>query len=534
MFRHSSLHCFGCVLTLLLLAVLNYADCKCISVWDADDALAGENIPLEFDLVHSSQAMRQSASPLHPLFLPQCVTTLMQAVARPSSSPFVLVSSAGSRYLHTAASTGFERTIFSSVSEKSSPLLFYHELSLDRLRGQNTASTERLLSSLLSARDACALDLFTAVPRLLQLLTSPHSCIDEFYRLAGHREPFEGDLRVKSGKLLVRKVASMYHAMKSLPLSTTMVWLDTDVVQTSPLDAAFAAFVRAYDLVYVPFSFCRYGLDDTCISDTLHPSPSEERTPLLSLLDARYRIDSGVLAMRVSAAALKWLRLLLAHYDGGAVAAAQACLCAAPGEARSSTCVKHVFSRNLYFDDLFVWTWHLHMQASKRRPLLRNFSLGWFATGSAKGCAKGCPGDQLLQAKLDSLDAKWTLTTDGSDPPGICACVAAADHVSPFNLYHYFVHYLGSGPYSSAFSVLTNTDKGRARPPEIIFARDQIDQSPGFFHKRLEALAAHRPKDCSWRFPGSSPALELWDAQARRKNEAAPAMERHGDWRARK
>eukprot|EP00965_Chrysotila_dentata_P105580 3486772-Pleurochrysis_carterae.AAC.1 len=45
------------------------------------------------------------------------------------------------------------------------------------------------------------------------------------------------------------------------------------LAQTSPLDAAFAAFVRAYDLVYVPFSFCRYGLDDTCISDTLHPSP---------------------------------------------------------------------------------------------------------------------------------------------------------------------------------------------------------------------------------------------------------------------
>eukprot|EP00965_Chrysotila_dentata_P248799 6208552-Pleurochrysis_carterae.AAC.1 len=37
--------------------------------------------------------------------------------------------------------------------------------------------------------------------------------------------------RVDLSALLCVQVASMYHAMKSLPLSTTMVWLDTDVVQ---------------------------------------------------------------------------------------------------------------------------------------------------------------------------------------------------------------------------------------------------------------------------------------------------------------
>ena len=66
------------------------------------------------------------------------------------------------------------------------------------------------------ARDVCTVDLFEVIPGLSQLITSPMSCLEAYYRLAGSLEPF-GNLVSASGKILVRKVAAMMHAATVMP-----------------------------------------------------------------------------------------------------------------------------------------------------------------------------------------------------------------------------------------------------------------------------------------------------------------------------
>ena len=93
---------------------------------------------------------------------------------------------------------------------------------------------------------------------LRSMITANDSCIDEYYRLAGRSELFERKLRIQSGKLLVRKIAALYHAAMALDVGTPLVWVDWDCAYAPEHGAQgvahrFWQHVRAHDVTILPF-----------------------------------------------------------------------------------------------------------------------------------------------------------------------------------------------------------------------------------------------------------------------------------------
>jgi len=162
-----------------------------------------------------------------------------------SSGLFVTSTNAGS----WAASRAFNFKYTPLHTQLPSPLVFYHEASISSpfpLPSPN--STE--LSSL------CMVDLFDAWPSFARLITKNHSCVDAFYSISGRVEPFEGILRIPSGKVLARKVAALYHAAMGVDDATPVMWLDWDTTyrpQSNEIVAKLWQHVSARDVTLLPF-----------------------------------------------------------------------------------------------------------------------------------------------------------------------------------------------------------------------------------------------------------------------------------------
>ena len=69
----------------------------------------------------------------------------------------------------------------------------------------------------------CMTDIFEAEPWLLPVVQTGGP-IDDFYRYAGHMEPCDQPLRIKSGKILVRKMAAIHHALRVAKPDATILW----------------------------------------------------------------------------------------------------------------------------------------------------------------------------------------------------------------------------------------------------------------------------------------------------------------------
>jgi hypothetical protein len=97
----------------------------------------------------------------------------------------------------------------------------------------------------LHAHDStCPVDLFEAVPQLQHLFTACESCIDEYYRIAGGKEPLNGRsaLQKLSAKVLARKVVAIYDALQRMRIDSLLLWLDFDVsFKSSDLDPSFSS-----------------------------------------------------------------------------------------------------------------------------------------------------------------------------------------------------------------------------------------------------------------------------------------------------
>ena len=232
------------------------------------------------------------------------------------------------------------------------PLFVYHEYTLDQHFGRPAAAAwkHHLEPELAMRDDVCTIDLFESVRGLLELIVSPSSCIDAFYRIAGRREPF-GDLSVSTAKLLVRKVASIFHALEVAPPHAVVVWLDFDVDPRRPLSTkAFHEFVAGRDLTYIPFA----SRDRTPREAHARASQRGHDQPLASIDDAlrwpeAWSVDTGVLAIARRAATRDLIWQLMRHYDGGAVLLAERCLC---GHHLSSLpCNETWMQANLYLDE---------------------------------------------------------------------------------------------------------------------------------------------------------------------------------------
>jgi len=215
------------------------------------------------------------------------------------------------------------------------PLWIYHEESHD---GQPLPGAIREWAN---AKHVCLVDLFHVVPELHHWLHSNASCIDAFYKIAGHSEPFEKTLVFKSAKVLVRKTAAIFHAVHSLPNKATVLWVDFDVAPSAEaaLDwTVFWNFVQQHDVSYLPFvhavrtvsavlsgaSFPPHGGPLPNTTRCTDPGRDVDKAALGSTM---WVVDTGVLALVVSDVTRELAALVLRHYDSTASELASKCLC---------------------------------------------------------------------------------------------------------------------------------------------------------------------------------------------------------------
>ena len=245
----------------------------------------------------------------------------------------ILVSSTSAHGLANAAKyrPPFSRTPLlpygrAAASAPPLPLWLYTESSLKRRNGDTAAADaeDEIAGQVRNLTTACTVDLFDALPGLYEMLTSPTSCIDSFYRLAGPVEPYtQGPMHLYSGKILVRKVASLWHAALANPAGSVVLWLDMDVEVMGELYApVFWHWMAEYDVVYLPFRMPAHLFNPKTEAREAHHKPIQR------IDDFTWNTDTGAHAVRAAPKALALLREVMDHYDGGAVRMAKHCLCA--------------------------------------------------------------------------------------------------------------------------------------------------------------------------------------------------------------
>ena len=170
------------------------------------------------------------------------------AMTTVAGAPAVVITSTSTSSWRSAERRGFEGTVLERALGVN--LWVYHEHAFDALKGR---ADDKVPQAPVGRVDVCMVNLFGVTPGLDEVVSSPESCIDTFYRIGGVREPFEFMLRVQTGKLWVRNVAAIAHALASLPRGASLLWLDFDAVALRPLDAQFWQFCRAHDVSYLPF-----------------------------------------------------------------------------------------------------------------------------------------------------------------------------------------------------------------------------------------------------------------------------------------
>ena len=412
------------------------------------------------------------------------------------------------------------------------PLWLYHEYSLDRRHNRSGADAweavvlPRLLRD--SERDVCAVDLFSAISGLFELIADSSSCIDAFYRVAGRREPFAGRLPVATGKVLVRKLAALHHALQLVPSGSTVIWLDFDVVpQVGRLSGVgFLEFVTSRDLTYIPFTSRNRTPREASMAARVRDGLDQPLSNVADLVTwpQSWSVDSGVLAVRRSSETQQLLWRMLQHYDGGAFALVEACLCgggeawqqrlpaSSPPPTQSShavvPCQQTWFQRNLYLDDLFVWTLFVHAELRGwSNPLLyegahaevprtsmqhpdaqvpaSKLRHGWFGLGTP--LSKGTRAQSARAGA--SRGSQYRRGCDRSGMPGYMVTVCPNTTqalVSPFDLNQVLRHRIMSGAYKAEQASQSLGGKyHRATPKEL-----DMPPSPNHHLLLQEVLAA--------------------------------------------
>jgi hypothetical protein len=354
------------------------------------------------------------------------------------------------------------------------PLWIYHEESHD---GQPLPGAIREWAN---AKHVCLVDLFHVVPELHHWLYSNASCIDAFYKIAGHSEPFDKTLIFKSAKVLVRKTAAIFHAVHSLPNKATVLWVDFDVAPSAEaaLDwTVFWNFVQQHDVSYLPFVHAKRTVSAVLSGASFPPHggplPNTTRctdpgrdVDKAALGSTMWVVDTGVLALVVSDVTRELVALVLGHYDSTAAELASKCLCQIRRSQEGCAQVR----RSLYLNDLFVWTLYLQAELSPAEsmpvlPRLRSpLSHGWFAVGnrsqmlSQKQRAVHQRMGKLCPTALDRHH--WRCFACASTSPlSVCKsyffmsteCPGASNFTSPFNTFTYFHHKInqGAGDYTA-------------------------------------------------------------------------------------
>jgi hypothetical protein len=307
-------------------------------------------------------------------------------------NPTVFITSTGSMVFEKMQNNHVSMFYNESEVRPSSPVWIFAEDSWDVAHGRPPLDPSKLQFP------ACVLDIFKEVPWLHEI-TVAGGALDQFYEYAGRMEPCDQPLKVKSGKLLVRKLAAIYFTLQNVPYGTTVVWLDTDVVFRKPLDQRFYDFATKYDISYIPFT-----------TNTVWGVP-----PAANFVDIDspyWRIESGIVVLTANQKSILLFKKATNLYRGRLLKLTQDCL--ADSKSHPGLCNEIWFQRNLYLDDIFAFSMLLH-QTKKQ------LNQGWLYLSRESG---------YMFAHLKASQTPYT---------------------TPFDVCDYFYHNIGNGAYSSGF-----------------------------------------------------------------------------------
>lgn len=176
----------------------------------------------------------------------------------------------------------------------------------------------------------------------------------------------------------MRKVAAILHAISVVREGTIVVWIDQDVVPMRPIDEAFLAYARQFDVAYTPFTTNKqWGMIP--------------KVDFAGLEADTWRIESGVVAVQAGTGSKAIFEEAAAMYRGKMLELVRSCL---DGCGESAICSKPWFRRNAYLDDIYVLSVVLrHQQVSTRQ--------GWLSNG----CGHQCDNYQACAAETESRRA---------------------------------------------------------------------------------------------------------------------------------
>uniref|UniRef100_A0A6V3QJU7 Uncharacterized protein n=1 Tax=Lotharella globosa TaxID=91324 RepID=A0A6V3QJU7_9EUKA len=375
------------------------------------------------------------------------------SISSKTKSKLVYATSSSSKVFNDM---DWERTLFEKRNEDlPGEFWLFGEDSWDQKHGRPGMDLTK------SQNPMCVFDIFERESWLYESMRQG-GAIDQFYAYAGDMEPCDQPLKIKSGKLLVRKIAAMYHSLMMMEDGSTLIWLDTDVTIRDPVDELFLAFVRHKDITYIPF-----------MSDPEWADRNSSAIDFKSLDDPFWRIESGLVAFTANDRSRGFLSEVLDMYRGGLLELAQRCLAVINegkkiqdipiskfkayqnSEMVEEMCHQPWLKRNLYMDDIFSVTLTLHRHHHFKTGLKQ----GWFWMGCHRDCErcrntifKKCPQYcSTCPYKMHPKGLPYYVFPDtvyGSQP-----------YLTPFNTVQYFLHHCGQGAYSKTFREGSKTVK---------------------------------------------------------------------------
>jgi hypothetical protein len=306
-------------------------------------------------------------------------------------NPTLFITSTGSMVFEKMQNNPVSM-FYNESKRPSSPVWIFAEDSWDVAHGRPPLDRSKLRFP------ACIFDVFKVVPWLYSITTTG-GALDQFYEYAGRMEPCDQPLKIKSGKLLVRKLVAIYYTLQKVPYGTTVVWLDTDVVFRRPLDQQFYDFANKYDISYIPFT-----------TNTVWGIPPQAN--FVDIDSPYWRIESGIVVITANQASVLLFEKATNLYRGKLLKLTQDCL--TDPKSHPTLCSEIWFQRNLYLDDIFAFSMVLHQTKKQLKH-------GWLHLSKESG---------YMFAHLTASQTPYT---------------------SPFDVCDYFYHNIGNGAYSSGF-----------------------------------------------------------------------------------
>ena len=307
----------------------------------------------------------------------------------------------------------------------------FSEVSLQRMAGSEfrvyyeSDNSERKVLNMIAQRynETIMIDIFSAIPWLKKELNSAKSHLNKFYlkNPAVHltlRGKYSSQTHERD-KGLFRKVLAIWHTIENVEKGTIVIWLDTDTFIQNSLDEKFDAWVRQYDVAFMPF----FTNMEFCKKKNRIEASSSQVCKLCS--------ETGIIAYVASQRTIKFLEDQVEFYRRGALRYSEKCMkqkylaeCQYPTEFSGGVCDVRVS-----LNDIAVFGHVLDMSTE-------SMNAGYFATG--------CRTSKFVTSTNDEGPA-WYQHAVVYKHPGFCPSNNPAAIISPFNILEYITHYHYSG-----------------------------------------------------------------------------------------